>query len=67
LRHNRPHHRSEREAPPATPLHRTHVASRQLFQVGGWALGQLWLFWIAPIVGAMLGAVTWRFVASDEI
>ncbi len=35
--------------------------------VGGWALGQLWLFWIAPIVGAMLGAVTWRFVASDEI
>jgi aquaporin Z len=35
--------------------------------VGGWALGQLWLFWIAPIVGALLGAVTWRFVASDEI
>jgi aquaporin Z len=27
--------------------------------LGGWALGQLWLFWIAPIVGALLaGAVT---------
>jgi aquaporin Z len=24
--------------------------------VGGWALGQLWLFWVAPIVGAVLGA-----------
>ena len=23
--------------------------------VGGWALGQLWLFWVAPIVGALLG------------
>ena len=28
--------------------------------VGGWALGQLWLFWVAPIVGALLGAVTYR-------
>jgi aquaporin Z len=25
--------------------------------VGGWALGQLWLFWVAPILGAMVGAV----------
>jgi len=24
--------------------------------VGGWALGQLWLFWVAPILGALLGA-----------
>jgi aquaporin Z len=28
--------------------------------VGGWALGQLWLFWIAPIVGAILAGVTYR-------
>ena len=34
--------------------------------VGDWAVGQLWLFWFAPIVGALLGAVTYRFIASEE-
>jgi len=31
---------------------------------GGWALEQLWLFWVAPIVGALLGAVTYRSMAG---
>ena len=44
------------------PARSTGVA----FYVGGWALGQLWLFWLAPIVGALLGAVTYRFIASEE-
>ena len=34
--------------------------------VGGWAVAQLWLFWLAPIVGALLGAVTYKFIASEE-
>ncbi|NHZ97084.1 aquaporin Z [Massilia sp. CCM 8734] len=34
--------------------------------VGDWAVGQLWLFWIAPIVGAVLGALVYRFIASEE-
>jgi aquaporin Z len=34
--------------------------------VGGWATSQLWLFWVAPIIGAILGAVIYRFMASDE-
>jgi aquaporin Z len=34
--------------------------------VGDWAIGQLWLFWVAPVVGALLGAVTYRFIAADE-
>jgi len=34
--------------------------------VGDWAIGQLWLFWVAPIVGALLGAVSYRFIASEE-
>lgn len=34
--------------------------------VGGWAIDQLWLFWVAPIVGALLGAVAYRFIGSDE-
>ena len=33
--------------------------------VGDWATAQLWLFWVAPIVGGILGAVTYRLVASE--
>ncbi len=29
------------------------------------ALGQLWLFWVAPIVGAIIGALVWRAVFDD--
>ncbi len=31
---------------------------------GGWAVDQLWLFWIAPIVGALLGAVSYHAIAG---
>ncbi len=34
--------------------------------VGDWAVGQLWLFWVAPIVGAVLGALIYRFIGSEE-
>jgi aquaporin Z len=34
--------------------------------VGGWAVEQLWVFWVAPIVGAILGAITYRFIAADD-
>lgn len=34
--------------------------------VGGWALKQLWLFWLAPIVGAALGGVAYRFLAEER-
>jgi aquaporin Z len=33
---------------------------------GGWAISQLWLFWVAPIVGGVLGAAVYRFVGSDK-
>jgi aquaporin Z len=33
--------------------------------VGGWALSQLWLFWVAPIGGAVLGALAYKTVASE--
>ena len=35
--------------------------------VGGWALGQLWLFWVAPIMGAVLGATLYRFVDGLDL
>ncbi|HEY1418262.1 MAG TPA: aquaporin, partial [Myxococcaceae bacterium] len=31
--------------------------------VGGWALEQLWMFWVAPLLGAALGAVVYGAVA----
>jgi aquaporin Z len=34
--------------------------------VGGWAIRQLWLFWLAPIIGAALAGVAYRFLLSEE-
>jgi aquaporin Z len=34
--------------------------------VGGWAISQLWLFWIAPIVGAAIGGGVYRFLGSTD-
>ena len=33
---------------------------------GGWALGQLWLFWVAPIAGALIGAAIYRFIGATK-
>jgi len=33
--------------------------------VGGWALAQLWLFWVAPIVGAFLAGVSYRALGTQ--
>jgi aquaporin Z len=34
--------------------------------VGGWAVAQLWLFWVAPILGALLGAVVYRTLGTRD-
>ena len=34
--------------------------------VGDWAMSQLWLFWAAPIVGGILGAVIYRAIAGEK-
>jgi aquaporin Z len=33
---------------------------------GGWAISQLWLFWVAPIVGALIGAVIYRYIGGSQ-
>jgi len=34
--------------------------------VGDWAVAQLWLFWMAPIIGGVLGAAVYRFLGSGD-
>ena len=34
--------------------------------VGGWAIEQLWLFWLAPILGAILAGIIYRAVAGKQ-
>jgi aquaporin Z len=34
--------------------------------VGGWATAQLWLFWVAPIAGALIGAAVYRFIGGTK-
>ncbi|MDF7808574.1 aquaporin Z [Pontiellaceae bacterium B12219] len=44
------------------PARSTGVA---IFQ-GGWALGQLWLFWVAPIIGGAIGAMIYKCIGSKK-
>ncbi|KAA0700330.1 aquaporin Z [Neorhizobium sp. P12A] len=37
----------------------------QALFVGGWALQQLWLFWLAPLVGGALGGIVWKLLDED--
>jgi len=34
--------------------------------VGGWAIAQLWLFWLAPIAGGVVGALVYRWIGSQD-
>jgi aquaporin Z len=48
-----------------TSVNPARSTSQALF-VGGWALQQLWLFWVAPIAGAVLAGVTHRALLQGE-
>ena len=41
-------------------------SSGQALFVGGWALAQLWLFWVAPLVGGAIGGLAYRWLAKPK-
>jgi aquaporin Z len=48
-----------------TSVNPARSTSQALF-VGGWAIEQLWLFWLAPIAGAVIGAIVYSAIADRE-
>lgn len=48
-----------------TSVNPARSTSQAIF-AGGWAVEQLWLFWLAPIVGAILGALIWKVIGEEQ-
>ncbi len=46
-----------------TSVNPARSTSQALF-AGGWAISQLWMFWVAPILGAVIGALIWKGVGE---
>lgn len=48
-----------------TSVNPARSTSQALF-VGDWAIGQLWLFWVAPIVGAILAGAVYKYLSPEK-
>ena len=48
-----------------TSVNPARSTSQALF-VGDWATGQLWLFWVAPIIGAALAGIVYKYLSPEE-
>ena len=48
-----------------TSVNPARSTSQAIF-AGDWAIDQLWLFWIAPIVGAVLAALVYKFISPEK-
>ena len=48
-----------------TSVNPARSTSQALF-VGDWAMSQLWLFWVAPIVGAILAGIVYKMLSPDK-
>jgi aquaporin Z len=47
-----------------TSVNPARSTSQAIF-VGDWAMGQLWLFWVAPIVGAVLAGLVYKYISPE--
>jgi len=41
-------------------------STSQAFFVGGWAMDQLWLFWLAPLIGAVLAGLVYKYLSPEK-
>lgn len=48
-----------------TSVNPARSTSQAIF-AGDWALGQLWLFWLAPIVGAIIAGIVYKYLSPEE-
>jgi aquaporin Z len=48
-----------------TSVNPARSTSQAIF-VGDWAMGQLWLFWVAPIVGAILAGIVYNYISPNK-
>ncbi|HPV88630.1 MAG TPA: aquaporin, partial [Bacteroidales bacterium] len=48
-----------------TSVNPARSTSQALF-AGGWALKQLWLFWVAPITGAILAGIVYKKLSPEK-
>jgi aquaporin Z len=48
-----------------TSVNPARSTSQAIF-VGDWAMGQLWLFWVAPIVGAIIAGLLYKYLSPEE-
>lgn len=48
-----------------TSVNPARSTSQAIF-AGGWAIDQLWLFWIAPIIGAIIAGIVYKFISTEE-
>ena len=49
-----------------TSVNPARSTATAFFADGGWALGQLWLFWVAPIVGAAIAGLVFKWLGKEE-
>ena len=47
-----------------TSVNPARSTSQALF-AGDWAIGQLWLFWLAPIIGAVIAGLVYKFISPE--
>ena len=48
-----------------TSVNPARSTSQAIF-AGDWAMGQLWLFWVAPIVGAILAGLVYKYLSPEN-
>ncbi len=48
-----------------TSVNPARSTSQAIFAEGGWAMGELWLFWVAPIIGAVLAGLVYKALSPE--